>query len=454
MAALLLSPGLIAAQDGEGEAERFRVDGYVSARVVTRKAEIATETPAREESDQDLYGQLRLDVTMPREKRYEFHFLGAFRNDLDGEQDRQGYYPLEDIGDTGTATHKEYIYEAHLDANYLLAAMPQLRLGRQAGTRDEPIFFDGVAADLGPGRRFNLTVYGGRAVHFFELDTPEGDDALWGAGVDYEVIPPTRLSLDYLSVDDIRDPGNDRQDELISLRIAQYLTEHWRLLVKGRNINGAPRDVRLRSLTAFPAASVDVSVIYFRQMRAQNELSNETSLYFDIVGQSEPFQSLDLKVRWQPGEDYAFDVGTFKRELLEPETTQGPFNREFSRSYLVFEVDNLILTGAFLGLTGERWKSDTTEVGTHGFDLGYKYQSGLRKGRVTLGSYFSLYKYDYYLELGERTEVRTYYVDVKAPVGDAFLVTANVEQEEVGGFESLPGSETFTRTTLGVRYDF
>jgi hypothetical protein len=178
----------------------YELDGYLSARYVFRNAKSSTQSW----NDQDLFGELRLDLTMPRTNRYEFHFLGTGRKDIDGEREPRTFYPLEDIGDTGNHSTKTYISEAHLDVNNLLSFVPQIRLGRQAGTRDEPVFFDGIGIDLAASDRINLTLYGGAAVHFYELYQDSGDDTLAGAGIDLQVLRSTSLSIDYLGAEDER----------------------------------------------------------------------------------------------------------------------------------------------------------------------------------------------------------------------------------------------------------
>ena len=121
------------------------VNGYLSARYVYRTASYSEGRT----SDQDLFGDLRLDITRPKDNRFEFHFLGSVRSDLDGNQDVSAFNPLEDVGDTYGKRTIGYLYEANVVLNEPLQHLTRVRIGRQSGTRDEPVFFDGVAMDLG-----------------------------------------------------------------------------------------------------------------------------------------------------------------------------------------------------------------------------------------------------------------------------------------------------------------
>ena len=106
------------------------VSGYLSMRYVYRTALYS----GVKTSDQDAFGDLRFDITRPKDNRYEFHFLGAARSDLDGNQDHAVFYPFEGVADTYGARTSGIIYEAYaaLNGGTALAAM-KARIGRQSG---------------------------------------------------------------------------------------------------------------------------------------------------------------------------------------------------------------------------------------------------------------------------------------------------------------------------------
>src|SRR5512139_3200726 len=72
------------------------VTGYFSARYLYRTA----SSSGGRISDQDFFGDLRLDITRPKKNDFEFHFLGSVRSDIDGNQDQATFYPLESVWDT------------------------------------------------------------------------------------------------------------------------------------------------------------------------------------------------------------------------------------------------------------------------------------------------------------------------------------------------------------------
>jgi hypothetical protein len=423
----------------------YAVNGYVSTRYIYRTA----KTPEQRVTDQDAFGDLRFDVSSPKERSAEFHFSGTARSDLDGGQGPSTFHPFEDAADTHRSRTSGYLYEAHLDLNDPLAKVTQVRLGRQAGTRDEPVFFDGIAVDAG-GEKLNLTLYGGAAVHFYEIDNRWGGDVLEGAGLDVYPTALTGLSVDYLAVRDERTftAGDGiRHDRLFAMKLTQRFAEYNRFTAKYRYLNSEPRDVSANASVVSSAVEAEMSLGYFRQFRTQNELSNEFSLFFDVIGQSAPYQSYDLKIRKFFKGFVAIDLGYFRRELLDAAVDQGPFDREFTRKYVDGEIADFIVPGLAWTLVAEWWESGQRTFRTLGSDLSYavKRKSG-KQAKVSIGTSYSLFKYDYYIDLGAREQVRTYYFTSKYPLGAQVFLNA--------GYEFEHGIENYQTVKAGMRYDY
>jgi hypothetical protein len=425
------------------------VRGYLWTRYVHRTARGSEGTA----SDNDLFAELRLDTGREQRDRLAFHFFGVGRADLDGNQDRRSYYPLEDIGDAFASAATGSVYEAHLDINRPLRSVTQVRLGRQAGTRSEAVFFDGIAAELQPAAALHFTVYGGAAAHFYELDADWGADVLGGAGADYAPSRNTVLSLDYLYVTDelAGSTVETRRDQFAAARIWQRLTDSARGSLSYRMLNGSSRDVTARANQTFVGMGLELSAQYVRQFRTQDQLTTDLSPFTDVLGPSQPYQSLDVKLRQLLGRHVTADLGYFERKLLEA-TGQNAFNREYTRAFAVLGISDLFRQGLSFSLTGDRWEMNTasssqkpSEYST-GADLGYAFKRQGRRGQVNAGTYYSLYRYDYYAQLGERTRVRVYYVNGKVPLGAHYSVNVSYECEN--------GMDDFQTARIGLRRDF
>jgi hypothetical protein len=432
---------------GQSVAEsQVAVDGYLSTRYVYRSTTLLDPTTLIDKtlSDQDLFGELHFDISMPRTNRFEFHFLGTLRKDLDGNSDLTGYYPLEDIGNTYRTESHGYLYDAHLGINDPLPFLTQVRIGRQAGLRDEPVFFDGLATDIRMGSWLNLALYGGAAARFYETDTHWGDDTLGGAGIDITPAQFTKFSLDYLTIKSALSTTIDQQDNMVSLKLWQSIASFMKASVKYRFLNSDPRDVTVRLIGTIAPAGMEVNLNYFKQFKVENVIASELSLYSSVLGQSSPYQSYDAKLRMQLGEHYAVDLGYFKRALQEESQTSA-FDRDFSRVFLLLEIMDLPADRVSFTLTGEQWSTKGRKFNSSGLDIGYRFKN-MKNASVNAGAYYSLYKYDYYNELGLRENIHTYYVSGKVPLG--FGVSLN------GSYEYEDSLEKYQMFKLGMRYDF
>jgi hypothetical protein len=422
------------------------VDGYLSTRYVSRSttttdAAKLTETTI---SDQDLFGELRFDMTMPKTNRFEFHFLGTLRKDLDGNSDLTGHYPLEDIGNTYRTESHGYLYDAHLGINDLFPHLTQVRIGRQAGLRDEPVFFDGLATDISMGSLLKFTLYGGAAARFYETNTHWGNDTLGGAGLDIAPVQYTKISLDYLTLKSALSATIDHQDNMVSLKLWQSIGSFLKTSVKYRFLNSDPRDVAVRLVGTIVPADLELNLNYFKQFNVENVVATELSLYSGVLGRSSPFQSYDVKLRKQLGTHYAVDLGYFKRVLLE-ELQASAFDRDFSRAFMLIEIMDLPGDGISFTLTGEQWSTKGRKFSSGGLDVGYRFRN-MKNASVNAGTYYSLYKYDYYNELGLRENILTYYLNGKVPLGLGVSINGSYEFED-----SL---EKYQMFKLGMRYDF
>ncbi len=422
--------------DGEKETgeEGFTIDGYMLGRYIYKNA--------ADETDQDIYGELRLEVQSSG-KAYELHLLSAIKQDIDGNRERRYFYPLEDIGDAYSATTLGYVYEAYIAVNGPVKSVPQIRIGRQTGPGDEAIFFDGIGAEITPLDGLKLTGYGGAATHFFEIESNWASDWLGGLSINFSPFRDTNLNLDYLYLKDKRNifSSDDSDDHLTSIKIWQQFNPFMKAMVKLRYIDSDARDLSIRAVKTFPEAQLEVTGNYLRQLSTQKELSHELSQYYDVMGESKPYETYDLRIRKLFGERFSIDIGYFERRLVEAQD-EGPFNREYKRMILTGEINDLLVEDLTFSVTGELWETDNREFKSAGFDVGYK----IKKSKINIGSYYSLYKYDYYIELGEREDVRTYYVRLKMPFGKNLSMDAGLEYED--------SIEDYKIMKIGMRYDF
>ena len=390
----------------------------------------STISDAQRYYDNDFFQDLQLGITMPQNNLFEFHFLGSLREDIDGGSDLIYFSPLEDIGDTRTTQIFGYVYESHFDINYLLPSLKQIRIGRQAGERDEPLFFDGLAVDLELFRRIFMTLYGGVAFHYFEIDYSWGSDLLGGVGIDYSPFPSTAINLDYLFVKDDQSTVSETTvyDHLIALKLRQEFFSFIRSRIKLRVINLSFQDLSANIIATFPEIDLELSTSQNIRFISSDEFSNELSSYNALLGSFIPYYSFDGKIRKLFGQNLATDLGFFIRGLVGQQDSS-IFNREYSRIYSIAELNDILFAGFFFSVSGDLWLSGDNEYYSAGLDLGYTFQRVLKDTTINFGTYFSLYKYTYNPEPEEKELIRTFYARIRLPFGKNFSLYCNYEFE-------------------------
>ena len=399
------------------------------------------------ENDHDLYEVLRLDFTMPQRDLFELHLLGNFREDLNGGGDRLRFYPFEDIGDTYVSNAFSYnIYEAHFDINYLWPFLAQVRLGRQTGVGENGVSFDGAAIELEPHRRLSLSIYGGLAVHLHEVGYTWGSDVLGGLDVIYSPFDTTRLGGNFLYVLDKREPASisDQRNHSISLYVWQRFFSFLNTMAKFSLVNFTPRNFHLKAGSVFTGIDLELGLQYFLLFNAQNELSNEFSIYYDVLGPTHPHQSFSISARKLIGEGFAVGTNFFLTLLLE-DVNASPFNLDHSRINAFVDLFDLFTEGLSFEVIGEYSWSSRMALFTAGLDAEYTFNGLSDKSGLNAGVFFNVYQYNYNEEPTEVRFVQTYYLNGTWVIGKRYSIN--------GGYEFESSFEPYHSMKLGMRID-
>lgn len=404
----------------------WNLEGEVSNRYVFR----AAHTQDTLFTDNDMFQTLHFDMTTPQKDNFGVHLLTTCREDLDGGTNRINFYPLEDIGDTGPIYIIGKVYEANINYDYIFPFLPKLVFGRQTGTRSEPVFFDGISANIDFFQYVRATLYGGAAIQFYETGWTWGSDVLGGIGIDVLPNRNTKINLDYLFIKNQSKLflTSTVYNHLIDFAYRQRLFRWMKIMTKVRFINFLPDNLEVRLLNSSPGIALETNLSYYLQFRTDNALGNNLSQFYDILGPVYPFQSLDFKARLLITPHFTVELGLFIRALLDNQN-ENTFNHQYSRLYAFFKWIDLFTPGLSASLSAGHWISPSNDYNSIGIDLSYRFKAGLFKPDISAGTYFSLFKYDYYLERGERKAAETYYLKSHVRIGKHFSFTFSYEYE-------------------------
>jgi len=393
------------------------------------------------EEDQDFYQYLSLELGKEGKDKVTGSFFSRLSVDIDGRQSGDSFYPFADITDTYQDNINGRIYQAYLDFNDV-GYLSKLRLGRQYVYEGETVQFDGAKLELNPyWENIALSFYGGVPTHLYESSL--SGDWILGTGIEGRPLDRTRLRLDYVYVEDDSATWGDHNDDLIILSGWQNIFDNLNLNGKYSFLDKKERDASLRANLNYPKEDISFQVSYFRQLEVLRDFTVEFSPFYPVAGEYFPFHQYDFSCRKGFGEKLGIETGFTMRDLVE-DTTETNFNHEYNRYYLTLSIYELWLEDTEVSFTAEQWSSND-DIRTLGFEAEKKFNKNVK---VKAGSYYSLYKYDYYTQ-EERDDVRTAFLELKFKPGKKRNVEWQIRYEaEDDDFDVYHILKT------GIKYNF
>jgi len=385
---------------------------------------------AGDQDDHDLTQVLDLAVEDPG-GRWRASLSARANLDLDGH-DPAGDGLFYDLHDTYDGALQAQLFHAYLD----LASerLSLVRLGRQP-LYDTPVvvLFDGLRVekrlDGEPGVR--VGAYGGAGEHAYE-SSGSGDLVLGAFGA----LAPwqdAELRADWMHLDDER-LGAQHRNDLLGLLLAQDLpgsTRFSRIETRFTSLDGNGRDLSLAASHADAERHFSVQGSVYRLLQTQRALAAPLDPFHDTLFDLFPYYQLELSATkdWR---HFALLGGADVRRVAE-RADVGEFNRDFERWFLTGTLPDVL--DCTLTLTGEVWNADDSDYDTWGAGLARELQPDWS---VSLGSYYSLYKYDLFSS-EERDHVRTYYLDLRwKPVRERrWSLRYEHEQNDIEDFDQL-----------------
>ncbi len=296
------------------------------------------------------------------------------------------------------------------------------RAGRQVSDHGPLVSFDGGAVELALSRPFlDVFAFGGRSVHFFEIDADFFEDWLASGGFVIRPFRELRIELDYrFEKEDLTpiDSVDDREaiiDHSYGVA-AWYRYEDW-LYFKGyfRGINDAPALAGGATSAEWFEQEVGFDIKVDAQIVTLREINEKEDPFYAVLGESLPHIKLNADL-WKAfttkAGTYTIHGGWGGRLLTADDATD--FNRDYGRAYLWFQAVDIGVAGPFAGIVGEfhyTHKSadlDSENTITIGGSAGWE----LDPLKAELGTYYQRYKYDYYVDVKEIESVRTYFGEV------------------------------------------
>lgn len=374
-----------------------------------------------DDSDNDLYETLSLDIGDPDRHPVTGHLLGRVSVDLDGGR---GEGPFASLDDSYNGAVTGHLYDAYIDL-HRVPGLALVRAGRQIILETpELAYLDGLRLEtesIGPVEA-QFGVYGGAATRLFEA-SPDGD---WMAGLYGQCRPwqGSRVRLDYMHLKDETLLG-DNNNDLVGVGVWQTIARRLQLEAGHTWVEGRERDVKARAAWLDPEQDLLLQFSYYQLLRTQRELVVELDPFFSALNEYFPFRQFGALVGKGLHPNLRAQVGADLRRVSDSADV-GIFNRDYDRWFATLSTPDLLIDGLTLSVTADYWDADQQDVRSWGGDASMRCDDRLT---ASLGTYYSLYKYDLLLNQ-ERDHVRTYYVKVRHVASKALAVDLGYELED------------------------
>jgi len=403
------------AEEESGHPENAPVSGYFDLRYQYRGSE--------DYLDRDLVQSVSLDFGEEGVSLVSGHLHAQGYADLD----------LDTAAEDGAVFRDTYndkvdarLFLAYLDVNS--QAPPGLfRAGRQE-IYQSPVFvhFDGIRLEAGerPGIKLKAGAYGGKPVRdIYETDT-DNDGALAGAYLESRPWRGGRAHLHWTYLHEEYDDV-EVEDNYYSLSLSQALYQRLRFRAVYSRVNDLNRDLTISGSLAVPESEFALRVSYYELLEKQEFTGVDLDYYYSALFNYQPYRQGGIWLHQGFNRVAAIDAGADFRELTGSED-ETAYNHEFAHYFAVLSL--MPYEGLTLSASGDRFdaRDDSLDTTAYGGDVTYRHD---KKFRVSVGSYYALYEYDYLLD-DEQTDVRNYYARLRWRPLDNFRLDVGYEYED------------------------
>lgn len=376
--------------------EGFPIHGSLRARVRTR-----TTT---DEDDTDLFATLRLDFGDVDRYGFSGHLSAIGLADLDGTDD--GEYAFFGVYDTYDSSVQGRLHLAYLDLPEP-GSLEMLRLGRQqVYTTPEFAWFDGLRVETG-SRADQDIIFGGYAglpVRPYQSSTDA--ELLGGLYTEFHPWEDGRVRVDYMRFEDESLIGNGGND-LWNFELRQELMPGLDFDGAYSRLDSVDRNAKLGLTSYGLAKDLVLRASWFELLEPQGTLANELDPFTSSTFELQPYSQGRFLASKGIGESLVLEAGFDVRRVTE-DVDVGEFNRDFERYFLRSTFIDVADSGFDVTATAEALRGES-EIETWGLDAEKELTDRLE---LAFGSYYSLYKYDLFLD-AERDDVRSYHVDLR-----------------------------------------
>ncbi len=388
-----------------------------------------------EGEDHKLHQTVDINIKENKWGHFRFTLAGDMIEDIDSEDDDQSDR-TRTIHDTWDSSSHGYLYICQAEI-YELGRLNYARFGRQYVNHElATTHLDGLNFSLDLelfGMQIRPFAYAGIPVRLYE-DGHYWDATEVGGGAHIHLDRSTKITLEYQVIEEdpdivgtYRESGKERYEQS-AFAIRRSLLHKGYGYISLFLLDNSPKNINTRFSLLVDRLDLDIDASYFYQFKEISETPTSSPYYTGLTGTIKPYHSFTLDVMKGVYKDRIWVSAGTQWRLLDSGEDETEFNHSYNNQYLALIIDDLLMKNVQLSLQADFWQvmdsDNDDEILSFGGEIAYEKPKTIN---VSLGSFYSLYKYDYFADTGEKTDVYTIYSDVRYYIQPGLYFDARYE---------------------------
>ncbi|MBF0451910.1 MAG: hypothetical protein HQK75_14490 [Candidatus Magnetomorum sp.] len=260
-----------------------------------------------------------------------------------------------------------------------------------------------------------IYIYAGIPVRFYDDDLFT-DSKQAGTSLSFYLNSQTSLNMAYQylkEVPDIFENGSPESIHQLALSVNQSIQDMGTFYLMGKTINSDMDQIKANILLFLEQHDVSANFTGLYQLKKISERPVTEAYFAGVMGTILPYYYLDINVN-KFFSTYNFEIyGGLASRKLENDSLASEFNHSFIHEYVGLILHDVTSADLYVHFKGDLWhqtQEGKNDFATGGFDITYD-QQGL--WRLETGLNYSLYRYDYYMDLNEKDDIYSIYAEAR-----------------------------------------
>lgn len=375
-----------------------------------------------EDDDHKLHQVLDLHVEEKQWGHFRFTLSGDMTEDLDGTERESEVDRTITIRDTWDSSAHGFLYVFQGEI-YDLGSLDYLRFGRQYVQHElGTSHIDGIDCMLKLNlwnRRVKPFVYAGIPVRLYDPGS-YWDAQQFGLGADLFLDRWTKLTLEHQIVEE--EPGivgsymTAREDryEQSALAVKHRISHKGYGYVSFYLLDNDPRHVDGMFSFIFDELDLHVDASYFYQFDEIESSPTLVAPYTGLVGPIKPYHDIKLDATKGIYKDVVWLSAGTQWRFLDSGEDETEFNHSYNNEYVAVIVEDFPQDGIRFSVEADFWNvmddDNDDSILTVGGQITYDKSDQLS---LSAGSSYALFKYDYFADDNEETDVYTIHSSIR-----------------------------------------